>query len=173
MPHADLGCAQLAVQELALSDAALADASMPDRRFMSDHHAYLALMLDLASGNGHGFDIIHNHSLHYLPIAMAPLLSTPLVSTLHTPPTPWLESAIAVQQSRRVCFVGVSGHTARAWRHVTGPIDLTSPPHDNGRKDGRGTTPCSSRPSALHIHPGAGSRSTRGQLADETCPGSS
>ena len=40
--------------------------------------------------------MIHNHSLHHLPIAMAGTVSTPMLSTLHTPPTPWLESAIQV-----------------------------------------------------------------------------
>jgi glycosyltransferase involved in cell wall biosynthesis len=121
---ADLGCAQLAVQELALSDAALADASMPDRRFMSDHHAYLALMLDLASGNGHGFDIIHNHSLHYLPIAQAPALNTPMLVTLHTPPTPWLQSAIAATGGVGARFAAVSHHTARTWASLVPRVEV-------------------------------------------------
>ena len=39
----------------------------------------------------------------------------PMVTTLHTPPTPWLESAIQAGPCP-VTFVAVSEHTARAWR---------------------------------------------------------
>ena len=38
------------------------------------------------------FDIVHNNSLHHLPVAMASMLPVPMVTTLHTPPVPWLES---------------------------------------------------------------------------------
>jgi glycosyltransferase involved in cell wall biosynthesis len=39
------------------------------------------------------------------------------VTTLHTPPTPWLESAIAVSREGQH-FAAVSRHTADSWRHV-------------------------------------------------------
>jgi glycosyltransferase involved in cell wall biosynthesis len=42
----------------------------------------------------------------------------PIVSTLHTPPTPWLESAIQVEDECRVHFAAVSAHTAQAWSHL-------------------------------------------------------
>ena len=48
---------------------------------------------------------------------MARTLSCPLVTTLHTPPTPWLESAIAAGRCP-VHFVAVSRYTAAAWRHI-------------------------------------------------------
>jgi glycosyltransferase involved in cell wall biosynthesis len=90
---------------------------MAPRRWVAEHHAYLTLMLRLAEEPAR-FDVVHNNSLHHLPIAMAPSMRTPLVTTLHTPPTPWLESAIQASRDCPVTFVAVSGHTARAWRHV-------------------------------------------------------
>ena len=70
-------------------------------------------MLDLSRTRQ--FDVVHNNSLHHLPIAMAAAVATPMVTTLHTPPTPWLESAIQAGPCP-VTFVAVSEHTARAWR---------------------------------------------------------
>jgi glycosyltransferase involved in cell wall biosynthesis len=97
---------------------------MPSAAFMADHHAYLSLMLWLAGPGGHEFDVIHNHSLHYLPVAMAPMLSTPMLTTVHTPPTPWLESAIDASADQGTRFAAVSQHTAAAWRDVAGPITV-------------------------------------------------
>jgi len=55
------------------SDAAQADPSMSPQSFMADHHAYLALMMmQLAEPSGAPFDVIRNHSLQHLPVAMAP-----------------------------------------------------------------------------------------------------
>jgi glycosyltransferase involved in cell wall biosynthesis len=122
-----LGASDLSVDAFTLSDSARRDVSFTPTLSIDEHHAYLALMLSLGrrrSAGVDGFDVIHNHSLHYLPVAMAPMLSTPMVSTLHTPPTPWLESAIAVNGGDCVRFVGVSAHTARAWAHVTGSIPV-------------------------------------------------
>lgn len=99
------------------SAVARSDVSMPPETAMRDHHAYLSLMLELTADPTR-FDLIHNHSLHYLPIAMAPALNTPMVTTLHTPPTPWLESAMTMSPNPRC--VAVSGHTARLWEHVLG-----------------------------------------------------
>ena len=110
-----LGVQALSVQVPKISAAARADVSMPAEWWLQEHHAYLALMLQLAGG---GLDLVHNNSLHHLPIAMASALPMPTVSTLHTPPTPWLESAIQAPAHCPVVFAAVSGHTARAWRHV-------------------------------------------------------
>jgi glycosyltransferase involved in cell wall biosynthesis len=112
-----LGVTELADRPLHVSDAAAADPSMVPRWWLAEHHAYLTLMLRLGEA-GAGFDIVHNNSLHYLPVAMAAALASPLVTTLHTPPTPWLESAIQASRTCPVAFVAVSAHTARAWRHV-------------------------------------------------------
>ncbi len=99
---------------LRLSEAAQADVSMPARGFMEEHHAYLSLMTSL---DEQGYDVIHNNCLHYLPVAMAPALRTPMVTTLHSPPTPWLESAIQVAGGGGG-WVSVSRVNARAWGHA-------------------------------------------------------
>lgn len=100
---------------LRLSEAAEADVSMPARGFMEEHHAYLTLMMSL---DRQGYDVLHNNCLHYLPVAMAPALRTPMVTTLHSPPTPWLESAIAVAGRKRGGWISVSRANAQAWRHA-------------------------------------------------------
>jgi glycosyltransferase involved in cell wall biosynthesis len=105
------------VRYLELSAAASADPSMPGTAFMADHHAYLTLMLRLAR-DGTEFDVVHNHSLHHLPVAMAPALATPMLCTLHTPPTPWLESAISATAGAGARFAAVSSYTARSWQHL-------------------------------------------------------
>jgi glycosyltransferase involved in cell wall biosynthesis len=48
---------------------------------------------------------------------MAPALGIAQVTTLHTPPTPWMEMAIATSpRPLPVRFCAVSRHTAEAWR---------------------------------------------------------
>lgn len=100
---------------------AQADVSMPPEAVLREHHAYLSLMLKLAA-HPERYDIVHNHSLHYLPLAMAPALPIPMVTTLHTPPTPWLESAITIAEGARC--VAVSRHTARSWGHVVDRVPV-------------------------------------------------
>ncbi|MER7760975.1 glycosyltransferase family 4 protein [Streptomyces sp. NPDC097619] len=145
---------ELPVRTPWLSAAARADASMTDPASVFEHHAYLRLMLDLAHGAGndnhHGgsrddrppFDLVHNNSLHYLPVAMAPAVPMPLVTTLHTPPTPWLESAIQTDPAGPLHFTAVSAHTARSWqplvrsaRVVHNGIDLRRWPAGAGGGD--------------------------------------
>ncbi|WP_299531361.1 glycosyltransferase [uncultured Streptomyces sp.] len=111
-----LGARELRVRRMSLSGAARADASMPAGSWMDEHHAYLSLMLELAGDAGRRFDVVHNNSLHHLPVAMAPAVHAPVITTLHTPPTPWLESAVQAQDHCPVVFTAVSAHTARAWR---------------------------------------------------------
>ena len=101
-----------------LSAAARADVSMCADEWMDDHHAYLQLMLHLQDPRSAHFDVVHNHSLHYLPIAMAGAVPNPVLTTLHTPPTPWLESAIQLGEPGSVTYAAVSDHAANAWRHL-------------------------------------------------------
>ncbi|MFI9121326.1 glycosyltransferase family 4 protein [Streptomyces bikiniensis] len=115
-----LGLNELPVHRPVLSNAARADVSMPDAVWMAEHHAYLRLMLDLARDGERRFDVVHNNSLHHLPVAMASALRLPVVTTLHTPPTPWLESAVQAQERCPVTFTAVSSHMAEAW-HATAP----------------------------------------------------
>jgi glycosyltransferase involved in cell wall biosynthesis len=110
---------ELDVQAMAplppISADARGDVSMPAEWFLAEHHAYLGLMLELG-GSGRRFDVVHNNSLHYLPVAMAPTLPAPLLTTLHTPPTPWLESAVRLPCAVTRHFAAVSAATAAQWR---------------------------------------------------------
>ncbi|MGW0658467.1 glycosyltransferase [Streptodolium elevatio] len=110
----ELGAREMRIRSFTASRPARADTSMPAENWMAEHHAYLNLMIELSRGDR--FDVIHNNSLHYLPVAMAAAVPTPLVTTLHTPPTPWLESAIDTARPCPVTFTAVSRHTAHAWK---------------------------------------------------------
>ncbi|MDQ6933801.1 MAG: glycosyltransferase [Actinomycetota bacterium] len=111
-----LRATHLTTPSMRLSAAARADVSMPPLAWLEQHHAYLNLMLALSRRED--VDVVHNNSLHYLPVAMAEALGVPMVTTLHTPPTPWLEPAIALSDPAANRFVAVSRFTAQAWRHV-------------------------------------------------------
>lgn len=113
-----LGVEVLDLRRPRISAAARADVSMCAPAWLDEHHAYLELMLRLSSGAAGAFDVIHNHSLHHLPVAMASVVPCPVVTTLHTPPTPWLESAVQVDGARGVTFAAVSRHTAAGWSHL-------------------------------------------------------
>jgi glycosyltransferase involved in cell wall biosynthesis len=114
---------ELALDRLELSDAAQRDISMPEAIAMAEHHAYLSLMLRLSQQSDR-WDVIHNHSLHYLPIAMARSVAIPMITTLHTPPTPWLESAIQAGLRPPIRFVAVSRYTADQWAPLVDPITV-------------------------------------------------
>jgi glycosyltransferase involved in cell wall biosynthesis len=112
-----LGARELAVRPLELSDLARADVAMPPEPWLREHHAYLQVMLELRDRAD--VDVIHNNSLHFLPLALAQSCAAPMLTTLHTPPTPWLEPAISLMDQTRSRFVAVSRHTAQLWSHVT------------------------------------------------------
>ena len=106
-----------------LSEAARSDVSMPPEAFMRAHHAYQRLMLELAESTRH--DLVHAHSLHYLPVAMAPMLHVPMLLTLHCPPTPWLESALRARRSGAApTLSAVSEATRRLWAEVVDCPDV-------------------------------------------------
>lgn len=91
----------------------------PDKVFVQEHHAYLSLMTGLRHRR---FDLIHNNSLHYLPVAMADALPMPMVTTLHTPPFAWLESGVRLCKAPHATFVAVSESIRGSWSRVA-PID--------------------------------------------------
>lgn len=109
------GIETFSIEPLVLSAAAHVDPSMPDPQWMAVHHAYLQVMLDLARRDD--VDVVHNNSLHYLPLVMAATTRAPTLTTLHTPPTPFSESGLALMDRRRASFVAVSRFTARSWAH--------------------------------------------------------
>lgn len=102
--------------DLRLTDDARADASMVAEGAVRQHHAYLHLMLRLRERDD--LDVVHNNSLHHLPVAMIDALVAPMTMTLHTPPTPWLESALRLAAPRAPRCVAVSEDTARRWAPV-------------------------------------------------------
>ncbi|RZT87267.1 glycosyltransferase involved in cell wall biosynthesis [Pseudonocardia sediminis] len=89
--------------------------SAPAGWFMAEHHAHLAVMRELAA-TGSGIDLVHNNSLHYLPLSLADTLAVPVLTTLHTPPIPWLETVIRARRPGRRTFAAVSEYTAAQWR---------------------------------------------------------
>jgi glycosyltransferase involved in cell wall biosynthesis len=107
---------ELPVRRTELSPAARNDVSMPPEEWMEQHQAYLRLMVELSRRRD--VDLVHNNSLHYLPVAMAELLDVPVLTTLHTPPTPWLEPAVAQGDPASNHYAAVSRCTARQWSHV-------------------------------------------------------
>lgn len=116
--------------ETSLLETGVAEAN--DVAFFREHHAYLRLMTELRSRS---FDVIHNNSLHYLPVSMAETLTVPVVTTLHTPPFCWLESGVRLNRGP-ITYVAVSEATAAMWSHVahtdqviSNGIDLTHFPY--------------------------------------------
>ena len=106
-----------AASGLDFSDAARGDVSMLAEPFMREHHAALDLMLGLADVRWGRFDVVHNHSLHYLPIAQSPAVDAAHLTTLHAPPTPWQESAFAcLPLGRQPAAVTVSEANQASWR---------------------------------------------------------
>ncbi|WP_232493272.1 glycosyltransferase [Novosphingobium kaempferiae] len=112
--HSEPGIGVEAIcSETALGTVGTAEAR--DEAFFREHHAYLSLMNDLRRRD---FDVIHNNSLHYLPVTLADTLPMPMVTTLHTPPFCWLESGLRLCSSRNHALVAVSHWVGSLWDHA-------------------------------------------------------
>lgn len=99
-----------------LSEISSADPNMPEPDFLHDQSFYISAMRDLLRRND--IDAVLNESLHQLPLALSPNLDAPMVTTLHTPPFPWLEiGAWLAGESGH--FVAVSEATQNQWATVT------------------------------------------------------
>ncbi len=62
------------------------------------------------------YDIVHNNSLHHLPISMGNMLDIPLITSFHTPPFPFLQMGTASVYG--VCnqtFTTVSQKLGQVW----------------------------------------------------------
>ncbi|TRY19665.1 glycosyltransferase family 4 protein [Tessaracoccus rhinocerotis] len=114
----ELDLEELYVEPVHLSAQARADVSMPLERVVQETFAYLGCMQQLI--HRRGIDIVHNNSLHYLPIALSDLLPMPFVTTLHTPPTPWLEPALR-NLGADAHVTAVSHAIAQRWSHLVSP----------------------------------------------------
>ena len=82
--------------------------------YVAEHHAYLKLMQGI---DDYGFDVIFNNSLHYVPVTMASMIRTPMLTVLHTPP--FFEMVNALRGGRqRGHFSTLSAANARQWQDV-------------------------------------------------------
>ncbi len=82
--------------------------------FMDSYHTHMDIMLQIIASD---YDLVHNNSLHYLPPAMAHLLPCPMVTALHTPPFPSLQSGVmTAQKFGGSSFVAVSESLCAQWR---------------------------------------------------------
>jgi glycosyltransferase involved in cell wall biosynthesis len=84
----------------------------------SDHDGFVQLMSALIRDGTQTYDVVHNHTLHYVPLAMAARLRMPMLTTLHTPPLPLLEAVTGGSAGAGLVFAAVSRYTATAWGHI-------------------------------------------------------
>lgn len=108
---------------LRLAEQARSDPSMASDLFLEEHHLHTGLMRAL---DGFDLDVAHVNSCHYLPVTMAGDVATPMTLTLHTPPTPWLQSAFVHAAPARPWVAAVSQATADAWHDVV-EVDAVIP----------------------------------------------
>ena len=83
--------------------------------FINKFHAYMDIVTTIQRGD---FDIVHNNSLHFLPLALAHTLGCPMVTTLHCPPFPSLQSGVILARPYLGNqFVAVSQSIAEQWQN--------------------------------------------------------
>lgn len=105
-----------------LSEVAALDVQMPEPGFLRDQHAFLGA-IDALMSRRNDIDVVHNNSLHHLPLAASRAIGLPLVTTLHTPPFPWMELGVALCDPR-AHFVAVSTALADQWTTLHQPADV-------------------------------------------------
>lgn len=99
------------LQAVAVPDEDACRHSSLSSAYVAEHHAYLKLMQGI---DDYGFDVIFNNSLHYVPVTMASLIRTPMLTVLHTPPFFEMTNALrADRQSGRFCTPSTAN--ARNW----------------------------------------------------------
>lgn len=103
------------------SDRRIADDCPPEvyqPAFIDEHITYLTAAEHIRAD---GYDIVHSHATHYLPLITLDRGPAPLLATLHLPPNPW---QIAAARRSRAHFVCLSTDHAHRWRP-----HLPRPPH--------------------------------------------
>ncbi len=81
--------------------------------FVNKFHAYMEVVQTIQRGH---FDIVHNNSLHFVPLALAHTIGCPMVTTLHCPPFASLRSGVVLARPNLGNqFVAVSESIARQW----------------------------------------------------------
>ena len=76
--------------------------------------AYARMIEEVRSG---GFDVVHNNSLHSLPLYRRDRLGAPMVSVLHTPPFHPLDGGMR-EAARDTTILAVSRTLAAEWRDL-------------------------------------------------------
>lgn len=85
--------------------------------YMAEHYAYMNLMQHIDTM---GLDLIFNNSLHYVPVTMAGMLSTPFLTVLHTPPFFELKNAVKLAgKNANPRYITVSQRNAESWLPYT------------------------------------------------------
>ena len=83
---------------------------------------YARTMNEIAVGH---FDVVHNHSMHYLPILMGNSLGIPMITSIHTPTFPYLKlGTIGVRDNCRQTFTMVSKSLARTWADLVPKAEI-------------------------------------------------
>ena len=81
--------------------------------FLQKLHIYQEIMSDISANN---FDVVHNNSLHYIPLMQSKRLPCPMITVLHTPPFASMQSAATYTKlHRNADFLSVSDHTGGVW----------------------------------------------------------
>lgn len=76
--------------------------------------AYLTIMAQISAG---GFDLVHNNSLHHLPLRASRDLAVPMMSVLHTPPfEPYVDGIR--ERDPAMPILAVSRSLAEEWREI-------------------------------------------------------
>lgn len=77
---------------------------------------YAKIMNEIAHSD---YDIVHNHSLHYMPILMGNGLHTPMITSIHTPKFPYLQfGGYGVKGDNHQIFTMVSESLAKTWEKI-------------------------------------------------------
>jgi glycosyltransferase involved in cell wall biosynthesis len=76
---------------------------------------YSRVMMEVLSSD---YDIVHNHSLHFLPIILGEHSKTPFITTFHTPVFPELDFALRTIKNPNQHFTTVSCSLARTYKHL-------------------------------------------------------
>ena len=132
-----LSLEELAFQPVELGPAARRDSAMSSESHVQETFAYLQVMRELAERSD--IDVIHNNSLHYLPIMLGSTLPSPVLTSLHTPPTPWLEPALRLCSD--ITTSAVSYAVAKQWEGIVAPrvihngINIAGWPYAAGGED--------------------------------------
>lgn len=117
----DIADRHFPVEMAETDDDARRDVSVDPTLIVDEDRAYRRVMAHLLRAGARRYDIVHNHALHPLPMAMAAQLDVAMISTLHTPPLPRVVDALHAPDGAGSQFIAVSRHTAQAWARRGAP----------------------------------------------------